>query len=247
MTTSADEGEMTLTAPPLFARQFLFGKPFLKWCSAQRINLDISDTKLDLFSQRPLAAIRLAATEHPDLSSTPLLKVSAIIAAAPSIAKNAHPSSEEWWADQVLINTNVSNAGWLRAWNALGLTLPKLPHTHLFSSYAAALEAAASGHGIILAPLPFANVELRAGRLMKISNMEISSNQIYSLLMRHGPALSPRGRALQQRVIAVTAGRNHSTTRTGFSAGPSEPEREKGGLSEPERGKGDMDLSGSLN
>jgi hypothetical protein len=37
-----------LTAPPLFARQFLFDDRFLKWCDGNRVKLDITDAKLDL-------------------------------------------------------------------------------------------------------------------------------------------------------------------------------------------------------
>jgi len=38
---------IVLTAPPLFARQFLFDDRVLKWCHGNQITLDITDTKRD--------------------------------------------------------------------------------------------------------------------------------------------------------------------------------------------------------
>ena len=205
VTASADEAPLTLTAPPLFARQYLFSPKLLIWCDANRVSLDITEIKRDVFAQDSVAAIRLAAVEHPDLSSTRLLNVSAIIAACPAIAKHARPFDRGWWEQQILINTTLSDAGWLRAWDALGLTAPKPLRAHVFSSYAAALAAAASGHGVILAPLPFAHTELASGRLMQISDVRLASKYDYSLVMRKGAALSARGRALRQRVISAVA------------------------------------------
>jgi DNA-binding transcriptional LysR family regulator len=205
VTANADDGPLTLTAPPLFAKRYLFGSKLLAWCEANRIELDITENKRDLFAQMPVAAIRLDATEHPDLTSTKLLSVSAIIAAAPAIAKHARPTHNAWWEQQVILNTTLTDGGWLRAWAALGLTAPKVSQAHLFTSYAAALEAAASGHGLILAPLPLACPDLSSGRLKQISNVRLPSKYAYSLLMRKRLALSARGRALRQNLISVIA------------------------------------------
>jgi LysR family glycine cleavage system transcriptional activator len=119
--------------------------------------------------------------------------------------KHARPADKTWWEHQILLNTTLTDAGWLRAWDALGLTPPKPLRAHLFSSYAAALEAAASGHGLILAPLPFARTELASGRLMQISNVRLPSKYDYSLVMRKAAALSARVRALRQNVISAIA------------------------------------------
>jgi LysR family glycine cleavage system transcriptional activator len=203
--TSADDGPMTLTVPPLFARQFLFDPHLIKWCDANRIDLDITDVKRDLFAQPPVAAVRLAAEDHTDLSLTKLLKVSAIIAAAPAIANHARPIDRAWWAEQMLIHTTISDTGWLCVWSALGLAPTAPKRTHVFSSHAAALEAAASGYGIILAPLPFAQLELSSGRLKQISNVRLAGKYDFSLVMRRSAASSARGRALRQKVVSAVA------------------------------------------
>jgi DNA-binding transcriptional LysR family regulator len=82
---------------------------------------------------------------------------------------------------------------------------PKTTRRLRFSSYAAALEAACAGHGVLLAPLPFSERELAAGRLMRLSDVRLSSPIRYSLVMRRELALLPRGRSLQRRVVSAIA------------------------------------------
>jgi DNA-binding transcriptional LysR family regulator len=75
------------------------------------------------------------------------------------------------------------------------------PRHRRFSSYAAALEAACAGQGILLAALPFAEREFGAGRLAKLSKVRISSPIGFSVIMRTDMAASRRGRALRNRLI----------------------------------------------
>jgi LysR family transcriptional regulator, glycine cleavage system transcriptional activator len=100
---SAKDAPLTLTAPPLFARQFMLVEPFLKWCDANQIRLDVSDIKRDLFAPGLVAAIRLGAEDDPDLSSAPLLHVQLCIAAAPEIAASSRPGDPDWWNAQTLL------------------------------------------------------------------------------------------------------------------------------------------------
>src|SRR5260370_22246966 len=72
-----------LTAPPLFARQFLFDDRFLQWCDANQINLDVTDAKRDRFGTSQIVAVSLVTEPAPDLVSTPVLDVKLELAAAP--------------------------------------------------------------------------------------------------------------------------------------------------------------------
>jgi LysR family transcriptional regulator, glycine cleavage system transcriptional activator len=196
---------MTLTAPPLFARQFLFDRRFLKWCNDNQVRLDVTDAKRDLLTTDQIAAVRLRAEEDADLVATPIIGVVLVLAAAPSVAALARPSDPAWWAEQILLCPSVSDHAWPLAWRALKLPAPKTTRPLHFSSYAAALEAACAGHGILLAPLPFSEREFVAGRLLRLSDVRLSSRIGYSFVMRRELALMPRGRSLQRRVLAAVA------------------------------------------
>jgi LysR family glycine cleavage system transcriptional activator len=192
-----------LTAPPLFARQFLFDDRFLKWCDGNRVKLDITDAKLDLFGTNRIVAVRLGTEPDPDLVSTPVFDVQLVLAAAPIIAARARPTDRSWWLEQTLLSPGVSDIVWPQVWRALKVCAPETTHRLQFSSYAAALETACGGHGVLLAPLPFSEREFSSGRLSRLSNICLPSRIGYSRLMRRELADTSRGSALRRRIIAA--------------------------------------------
>jgi LysR family glycine cleavage system transcriptional activator len=198
---SATAATLLLTVPPLFARQFLFGDRFLRWCDANFIKLDVTDSRRDLFGPDQIVAIRLGAEPIPDLSMTPVLAVKLVLAAAPAIVAKARVFEPAWWSKQNLLTPSVSEAAWEKAWLALDLREQMVPRHRRFSSYAAALEAACAGQGILLAALPFVEREFGAGRLARLSKIRISSPVGYSIVMRAEVAASRRGRLLKQRLM----------------------------------------------
>lgn len=202
-TQSALEVPITLSAPPLFAREFLLGGHFLAWCDANNVRLDVSDAKRDLFGPTPIAAIRLGAIEEADLTLTPLLAVALRIAAHPQVAASARPHDGAWWAAQTLLSPSAADDGWLAVWHALALPDAIVPRTVPYGSYAAALEAACAGTGLILAPLPFANKEFGEGRLAAVSDIRVDAKREYALIMRDDLAGSNRGRALKRHLVRV--------------------------------------------
>jgi LysR family transcriptional regulator, glycine cleavage system transcriptional activator len=194
---------IVLTAPPLFARQFLFDDRFLKWCDGNQVKLDITDAKRDLFGTNQIVAVRLGSEPDPDLVSTPVFEVQLVLAAAPAIAARARPTDRSWWLEQTQLSPGVSDIAWPQVWRALGVPAPETNHPLHFSSYAAALEAACAGHGVLLAPLPFSEREFSSGRLSRLSDICWPSRIGYSLLMRRELANTSRGRALRRRIIAA--------------------------------------------
>jgi LysR family glycine cleavage system transcriptional activator len=203
---SAAAAPLLLTAPPLFARQYLFGDRFLKWCDANGVRLDVTDLKRDLFGPDQVVAIRLGAEAVPRVSVTPVLAVKLVLAAAPQLAVDAGVSEAGWWSKQNLLTPSVSEAAWEKAWLALGLSEEVTPRHRRFSSYAAALEAACAGQGILLAALPFVEKEFGAGRLARLAKIRIASPVGYAVIMRDELAASRRGRALRQRLISEIRG-----------------------------------------
>lgn len=155
----AAEAPIFLTAPPLFARQFLFDDGFLKWCDGNRVKLEISDAKRDLFGTDQIVAVRLGAEPDSALVLTPVFKVQLVLAAAPAIAAQARPTDPNWWREQTLLIPGVSDIAWSLFWRALKLSAPKTARPLHFTSYAAALEAACAGYGVLLAPIPFCERE----------------------------------------------------------------------------------------
>ena len=200
---TAHDAPLTLTAPPLFARHFLLGEAFLKWCDLHHVRLDVSDTKRDLFGPGPIAAIRLDAEAEPGLTVIPLFQVAVCIAASPSIAISARPNEAAWWAAQTLLCPSASEDGWGPVWRALRIDGACSPRSLSFSSYAAAMAAACAGHGVILAPLPFAAEEFATERLAPVSDVRIKSENGYSLILRDALAGAPRGRAVARRLGRV--------------------------------------------
>jgi LysR family glycine cleavage system transcriptional activator len=203
---SATAAPLLLTAPPLFARQFLFGDRFLKWCDANFVKLYVTDTKRDLFGLDQIVAIRLGAEPAPDVSLTLVLAVKLVLAAAPPVVAEARIFEAAWWSKQNLLSPSVSEAAWEKAWLALDLSEKVTPKHRRFSSYAAALEAACAGQGILLAALPFVEREFSAGRLASLSKIRISSPIGYSVVMRSEVAASRRGRLLRQRLMSEIRG-----------------------------------------
>jgi LysR family glycine cleavage system transcriptional activator len=203
---SASAAPLLLTAPPLFARQYLFGDRFLRWCDANDIRLEVTDSKRDLFGRDQIVAIRLGAEVVPDIAATPVLAVKLLLAAAPQLVTEARVTEAEWWSKQNLLTPSVSEAAWEKAWLALGLNEKVTPRHRRFSSYAAALEAACAGQGILLAAVPFIEREFKAGRLARLSKIRIPSPVGYSVVMRKEMAASRRGRALRQKLIGEIRG-----------------------------------------
>lgn len=200
---AASAGPLVLTAPPLFARQFLFEDRFLKWCDANLVRLDVTDSKRDLFGPDQVVAIRLGAEPAKDLAMTPVLAVRLVLAATPSVVADARPFDAAWWSQQNLLSPSVSEPAWTKAWHALGLGAKVTTRHRRFSSYAAALEAACAGQGILLAALPFVEREFGAGRLARLSRVRIASPVGYSVVMRTELAASRRGLALRQRLLSA--------------------------------------------
>ena len=188
---SASAASLLLTAPPLFARQYLFGDRFLKWCDANGIRLEVTDFKRDLFGPDQIVAIRLGAEVVLDVVLTPVLAVKLVLAAAPQLAVDARVSEAGWWSKQNLLTPSVSEAAWEKAWLALGLNENVTPRHRRFSSYAAALEAACAGQGILLAALPFVETEFTAGRLARLSKTRIPSPVSYSVRHANGGSGKP--------------------------------------------------------
>ncbi len=193
---AAADATLMVTAPPLFAREFLLIEPFITWCDANKIQLDVSDSKRDLFAPGLIAAIRLGAETRPDLSSRKILDIDLCIAAAPHIANAAQPKQAQWWATQTLLMPSASQGAWTHVLRTLSITEGISPKALAFSSYAAALEAACLGSGLILAPVQLARREIASGRLAEISDIRVPSATGYSLIMRKEIAATPRGRAL---------------------------------------------------
>ena len=204
-TQAGADAPMTLTAPPLFARHLLLGRPFLKWCEAHHIRLDIADTKRDLLSAAPIAAVRLDAGPEAGLTMIPLMPVSVCAAAIPSVAAGARPADPSWWSAQTLLCPSAGKDGWALLWQALGIGGQCHPPMLTFASYAAAMASACDGHGLVLAPLPFAQDALDTRRLMAISPVRIAADGGYSLVMRDTLAASKRGRLIARKLSQLCA------------------------------------------
>jgi LysR family glycine cleavage system transcriptional activator len=202
---AALEAPITLTVPPLFARQFLFGDRFLEWCDDNAVRLDVTDAKRDLFAIDPVIAVRLGAEPDPALTLMPVLSVRLVLAAKPSVVAKSRPRDAAWWETQNLLSPNVSERLWDQVWPMLGVGRPAAIRRRRFSSYAAALDAACAGHGVMLAALPFAETEFQAGRLARLSNIQLSSPIGYSIVMRSELARTRRGRLLRQRLLKEVA------------------------------------------
>ena len=117
---SASAAPLLLTAPPLFARQYLFGERFLNWCDANGIKLEVTDSKRDLFGLDQIVAIRLGAEAAPGCLVDAGAGGEAGVGGRARLASGARVSEAGWWSKQNLLTPSVSEAGWEKAWLALG-------------------------------------------------------------------------------------------------------------------------------
>jgi LysR family glycine cleavage system transcriptional activator len=199
-TAAAGDAPITLAAPPLFARRFLMSNVFLRWCHDNRVHLDVTDMRRRVAPS--VAVVRLGATED-DAVRTRLVKVTLALAGAPEAAPGARPREAAWWRQQTLLSPSADEGAWGLLWTELGLT-PVAPRQALqFSSYATAIDAARDGGGVVLAPLPLAEADIRSGRLVVLDPARVALNAGYDLLMAPSLASTPRGRALRRRLLAA--------------------------------------------
>lgn len=196
--------EIELTAPPLFARRFLMGRTFLKWCGDNQVRLDITDTKRGLAPQ--VVAVRLAGEQEGDFAVIPLVQVRLRLAASPAIARAARVDDATWWRDQTLLSPAMTAGAWDTLWRTLGHAGTP-PRQVRYTSYAAAIDAARDGLGLVLAPTLLVDADVTAGRIAFISDLSHAAPQPYNLLISATLLETPRGRALRRRIVnAVAAG-----------------------------------------
>jgi LysR family glycine cleavage system transcriptional activator len=198
---STEKAVIVLTAPPMFAREFLFQDRFLKWCDSHTIRLDVTDAKRNFFGPDRIAAIRLGAEAHANLKLTPILKTKLVLAAAPAIVAKADPLNASWWSTQNLLSPTVSELAWERILGSLNINPKVAKHRRSFSSYAVALEAACAGQGILLAALPFVQRDFDAKRLARLTQVTLSPLIGYSIVMTHELAATARGKSLRQALL----------------------------------------------
>jgi len=198
---SAKTAVIVLTAPPMFAREFLFQDRFLKWCDSNSIRLDVTDAKRDFFGPDQIAAIRLGAEAHANLKLTPILKTKLVLAAAPSIVAGADPLNASWWSTQNLLSPSVSEPAWEQVLRSLDINPKVAKRRRGFSSYAVALEAACAGQGVLLAALPFVQRDFDAKRLARLTQVAVSPLIGYSIVMTSELAATARGRSLRQALL----------------------------------------------
>jgi LysR family transcriptional regulator, glycine cleavage system transcriptional activator len=196
---------ITLTAPPLFARRFLYRDHFLEWCNRNAIVLDITDVKRDMFAPGSLAAIRLGTSPDAKLKPVPLVTVELVLAAAPKIAEQARPKDPAWWSEQILLVPEVSKPAWTVLLRDHQLTDSQVRGWLNFSSYTAALDAACIGRGLFLAPLRLVDPEFTSGRLLQLADVTLPGRAGYSLLMKRDFANTTRGRLLRRKILAEIA------------------------------------------
>ena len=197
---------LVLTAPPLFARQYLFDAAFLRWSNEAGISIDVTDARRDLLGIAPTAAIRLGNTDHPDLVETPLVvNVGLQLAAAPKACESEPVRLRDpaWWRRQVLLTPIVAEPVWARLWRRLGVAKPGQSRQLKFTSYAAALDAACNGKGLVMAPMPMATSEIETGRLRILSSLRLESPISFVLVMRRTLAQTAPGKELRRRVLRV--------------------------------------------
>jgi len=198
---SAKTAVIVLTAPPMFAREFLFQDRFLKWCDSNVIRLDVTDAKRDFFGPDQIVAIRLGAEAHANLTLTPILKTKLVLAAAPSVVADADPLNASWWSTQNLLSPTVSELAWEQVLRLLDINPKVAKRRRGFSSYAVALEAACAGHGILLAALPFVQRDFEAKRLARLTQITLSPSIGYSIVMTNELAATGRGRSLRLALL----------------------------------------------
>ena len=201
----ADETDLQITAPPVFAARWLMPRladfsrrePKIevrvvgssKMVDAGALDSSALMNNLDLRTETSGVEIHLGSGEYPGYRADKLFEISMVVVAAPELANGTPPIRKpEDLARQMLLHDDAMNLvahgnAWQK-WLAAAQVAEKVdgsrgPH---FSSNILSLEAASQKLGVALALRPLVDADIASGRLCSPFKIEVKPQGLYWLV-----------------------------------------------------------------
>jgi LysR family glycine cleavage system transcriptional activator len=188
----ADRASMlTVTAAPSFASKWLLPRlnRFLTAHSEIEVSLKATVELADFERSEADIGIRYGRGQYPGLVTELLMREMVFPVCSPEILATDNPnfSTANFLATATLLHDDSTDQSeafpgwkmWLRAAGIDGVDWRKGPH---FDQSALAIEAAASGLGIALAPAVLVEQDLASGRLVRLDGAELDESFSYYLV-----------------------------------------------------------------
>ncbi|WP_328187216.1 LysR substrate-binding domain-containing protein [Marinobacter sp. OP 3.4] len=163
-----------------------------------RINLSIAtiNRPVDYEMEGADLEIHYGDGEWPGVERTLILRERLSPVCAPELLDR-----DSDWTQLPIIGLAGARAGWSE-WCALA-DIPPLPMPPLrFDSFVLALEAARAGAGVLLASLPLVEASLREGRLVRLSDVELTPRSGHWLTRDHRKPVKPETEMVWRWIVS---------------------------------------------
>lgn len=223
-TRGADEGVLTVTAPPSFAARWLVPRlqRFAAAHPALKLRLssspdavdrrgemrELEDRPVDVRAPASALAIRYGTGNYPGFLVEEIFAPDWVPVCSPRLLEGGPPLAvPEDLARHVLIHDETiedeerqpSWQEWLAQAGVSGIDAQRGPH---FSNAVLAVEAALDAQGVALALMPLVAADVAAGRLVVPFSLSVPSPYAYYLIMRRAVAERPSVAAFRDWLLA---------------------------------------------
>jgi LysR family transcriptional regulator, regulator of gene expression of beta-lactamase len=186
---SRSEGRVRVVSPISFACLWL--APLLKSFNEARPNISIELSTIhlpqDYQMQEAELEIRFGERPFPGREAVQLTVEKLVPVAAPLLVQNLRGGS---WTKLPRLSLSGGREMWSQWFEAAGIKAEEGP-SHRFDSFIAALSAAIAGAGVLLGSRPLVDEALAAGRLERLSRIEIDSVRGHFVTYAEVGRLSP--------------------------------------------------------
>jgi len=200
-----DTGTLTVTASPSFAAKWLVLRlhRFQEQHPEVDVRISATDAIVDLAKGDFDIAIRYGAGRYSGLEVELLLKNEVFPACSPQLLTNGPPlrTPADLPAHALIHDQAVERDPLVPTWSmwlkAAGVTNVPAITGLSFNNMHLALDAAISGHGVVLAQSTIAAADLAAGRLVRLFSLALPDQFAYYIVTASGALERPKVRAFR--------------------------------------------------
>ena len=200
-----DTGTLTVTASPSFAAKWLVLRlhRFQEQHPEVDVRISATDAIVDLAKGDFDIAIRYGAGRYSGLEVELLLKNEVFPACSPQLLANGPPlrTPGDLPAHALIHDQAVERDPLVPTWSmwlkAAGVTNVPAITGLSFNNMHLALDAAISGHGVVLAQSTIAAADLAAGRLVRLFSLALPDQFAYYIVTASGALERPKVRAFR--------------------------------------------------
>jgi LysR family glycine cleavage system transcriptional activator len=198
VTSQQSRRSVNVVVPPFFASELFV--PRLSSFYALQPHIDI---RLDTSDPRPAThasvvdvSVVLTDTQPDDVQHYELFTLDLVPACSRGLAQVVTGDGTQALSDHTLILHRTRPDAWQRWSQAAQIDLPEPKSVIELDSMYAVVRAAERGLGIALVPAILADAWFRTQRLVRLSEIGVSTNETYYLVHRYDDARRPEIRAL---------------------------------------------------